>query len=107
MESYKRSSHTAWGCKYHLVWTTKYRYQVLGGDVGLRCRELIRDIAKAHDLYIHAGSVNRDHVHLTDKYTATYIGFEGGAISQREEFAQAAVGVSSASASILGPAFLG
>ena len=31
--------------KYHIVWTTKYRYQVLGGDVGLRCRELIRETA--------------------------------------------------------------
>ncbi len=34
MESYKRGSHTVWDCKYHLVWVTKYRYQVLGGDVG-------------------------------------------------------------------------
>lgn len=64
MESYKRSSHTVWDCKYHVVWSTKYRYQVLGGDVGLRCRELIREIARAHDLHIYAGSVNRDHVHL-------------------------------------------
>lgn len=64
MESYKRSSHTVWDCKYHMVWTSKYRYQVLGGDVGLRCRELIREIARSHDLHIYAGSVNRDHVHL-------------------------------------------
>ena len=64
MESYKRGSHTVWDCKYHIVWTTKYRYQVLGGDVGLRCRELIRETAHAHDMVIHAGNVNRDHVHL-------------------------------------------
>ena len=37
---YKRGSHTVWDCKYHLVWVTKYRYPVLGGDVGERCREL-------------------------------------------------------------------
>jgi hypothetical protein len=36
MESYKRGSHTVWDCKYHLVWVTKYRYAVLGGDVGQR-----------------------------------------------------------------------
>ena len=29
MEDYKRGSHTVWDCKYHLVWTTKYRYQCL------------------------------------------------------------------------------
>jgi hypothetical protein len=46
MEDYKRGSHSVWDCKYHLVWTTKYRYQVLGGDVGQRCRELLREIAR-------------------------------------------------------------
>src|SRR5690554_7037606 len=40
MESYKRGSHTVWDCKCHIVWVTKYRYAVLGGDVGHRCREL-------------------------------------------------------------------
>ncbi|MER8482337.1 IS200/IS605 family transposase [Mesorhizobium sp. M1322] len=46
------------------MWITKYRYQVLGGDVGQRCRELIRETARAHEILIHAGSVNRDHIHL-------------------------------------------
>ena len=64
MESYRRGSHTSWDLKYHLVWTTKYRYQVLGGDVGYRLRELLREIAKSQEMQIHAGSVNRDHVHL-------------------------------------------
>src|ERR1017187_4309383 len=64
MEAYKRGSDTVWDCKYHLVWITKYRYPVLGGDVGIRCRELLRETARAHEMVIHAGSVNRDHVHL-------------------------------------------
>ena len=64
MEFYKSGSHTVWDCKYHIVWTTKYRYQVLGGDVGLRCRELIREISRSKEIVIHAGSVNRDHIHL-------------------------------------------
>ena len=64
MEAYKRGSHTVWDCKYHLVWATKYRYPVLGGDVGVRCRELLRETAAAHEMVIHAGSVNRDHVHM-------------------------------------------
>ena len=64
MEDYKRGAHSVWDCKYHLVWTTKYRYQVLGGDVGLRCRELLRDIARSKEMRIYAGSINRDHVHM-------------------------------------------
>lgn len=64
MENYKRGSHTVWGCKYHLVWTTKYRYQVLSGEVGQRCRELLREIAISKEMLIYAGSINRDHVHM-------------------------------------------
>ena len=64
MEDYKRGSHTVWDCKYHLVWTTKYRYEVLAGDVGQRCRELLREIARSQEMVIYAGSINRDHVHM-------------------------------------------
>ena len=64
MGNYKRGSHTVWDCKYHLVWTTKYRYQVLGREVGQRCRELLREIAISKEMLIYAGSINRDHVHM-------------------------------------------
>ena len=64
MKDYKRGSHTVWDCKYHLVWTTKYRYQVLKGEVGERCRELLREIAMSKEMTIYAGSINRDHVHM-------------------------------------------
>ena len=64
MESYKSGRHTVWDCKYHLVWVTKYRYAVLGGDIGHRCRELLREIARSKEMQIHAGSINRDHVHM-------------------------------------------
>ena len=63
MESYKSGSHTVWDCNYHRVWTTKYRYQVPGGDVGLRCRKLLRGIARSKEMVVYAGSINRDHVH--------------------------------------------
>ncbi|MER8970706.1 IS200/IS605 family transposase [Mesorhizobium sp. M0808] len=53
-----------WDCKYHLVWVTKCRYPVLGGDVGSRCRELLRETARAHEMVVHAGPINRDHVRM-------------------------------------------
>ncbi|MFV0335548.1 MAG: IS200/IS605 family transposase [Tropicimonas sp.] len=37
---------------------------MLGGDVGNRCRELLRETAQAHEMVVHAGSINRDHVHM-------------------------------------------
>jgi len=53
-----------WDCKYHLAWVTKYRHRVLGGDVGNRCRELLGEPARAHEMVVHAGAINRDHVHM-------------------------------------------
>ena len=64
MQDYKHGGHTVWDCKYHLVWTTKYRYEVLAGDVGIRCRELLREIARSKEMLIYAGAVNRDHIHM-------------------------------------------
>src|SRR5271165_5547494 len=64
MQTAKSCSYTIWDCKYHIVWVTKYRYPVLVGDVGLRARELLREISRSHEMSIHAGAINRDHVHL-------------------------------------------
>src|ERR1700752_2794646 len=64
MQTAKSGSHTIWNCKYHIVWVTKYRYPVLVGDVGLRARELLREISRIHEMSIHSGAINRDHVHL-------------------------------------------
>jgi REP-associated tyrosine transposase len=47
-----------------LVWVTKYRHPVLGGDVGNRCRELLRETARAHEMVVYAGAITRDHVHM-------------------------------------------
>ena len=77
MRDYKHGSHTVWDCKYHLVWTTKYRYEVLAGDVGIRCRELLREIARSKEMLIYAGSVNRDHVHLRKRYWVQHLWARG------------------------------
>ena len=37
---------------------------LLGGDVGQRCRELLREITRSKEMIIYAGSINRDHVYM-------------------------------------------
>jgi len=64
MLNYKHGGHTIWDCKHHLVWVRKYRYPILNGDIGLRCRELLREVARSKEMTICAGSINRDHVHM-------------------------------------------
>ena len=36
MEHYRRTAHTRFDIKFHLMWITKYRKKILRGDVGLR-----------------------------------------------------------------------
>lgn len=52
----------------HLVWVTKYRYQVLKGEIQKRCRELIIQICDAEDIRILKGVVSKDHVHMLIEY---------------------------------------
>src|SRR5580693_3875916 len=106
MEGYKRGSHTVWDCKYHVVWTTKYRFAVLGGDVGDRCRELIRETARAHEMVIHAGAINRDHVHMLLSIPPS-LSVSSGAVSEGTEFPQVAERVRGTAQALLGPALMG
>ncbi len=64
MKQYRHGSHTAYQCHYHFVFIPKYRKPVLRGEVGLRLRELVREICKSYDIEILQGHVRPDHVHL-------------------------------------------
>ncbi len=64
MEDYRKGAHTVYVLNYHIVWITKYRYQVLVGEVASRTRELIRQTCLAYDVKIIRGHVSKDHIHL-------------------------------------------
>ena len=64
MTNYRKGSHTIFQCTYHLVWIPKYRYPILTGQVALRLRELVRQIAGANEVNILSGNVGSDHIHL-------------------------------------------
>jgi putative transposase len=64
MQNYRKTSHSVYDLKYHLVWITKYRKPVFFGDVAQRLRDLIREICKSLDIEIIKGHVSKDHVHL-------------------------------------------
>ena len=62
--SYRKTSHSVYDLKYHIVWITKYRKPVLKGEVAIRVRELVRQTCATLDVYIVSGHVSQDHVHL-------------------------------------------
>jgi putative transposase len=61
-------AHTKTDLKVHLGWIPKYRKAVLTGEVAVRVRDLLRQIAAEQELEIVSGKVARDHVHLFDSY---------------------------------------
>jgi len=58
MRSYNKSSHTVHDLKVHLIWVTKYRYAVLTKEVGLRVREIIRQVCDQNGIHIIKGVVS-------------------------------------------------
>jgi putative transposase len=59
-----KGSHTKFNIEYHFVWATKYRYQMLRGDIDLRVRELVRQTCERFETHILRGVVSKDHVHI-------------------------------------------
>jgi putative transposase len=68
MENVRKGSHSIHQLHVHLVWSTKYRYEVLRGDIQLRCRDLLRQSCDSLDIQILKGVVSKDHVHLHVSY---------------------------------------
>jgi putative transposase len=68
VRKYRLGAHTKTDLKVHVVWLPKYRKPVLTGDVAVRVRDLIRQIAAEHELEIISGKVARDHVHVFLSY---------------------------------------
>ncbi len=71
MRHYRLGAHTKSDLKIHVIWIPKYRKAILTGDVALRVRELVRQIAAEHELEIISGKVARDHVHVFLSYRPT------------------------------------
>ena len=64
----RKGSYTISQMQAHIVWVTKYRYEVLKGDVQKRCRDIIVQICDAEDIRILKGVVSKDHIHMHIEY---------------------------------------
>jgi len=68
MKRYQLGAHTKHDLKVHLVWVPKYRKKILSGEVAIRVRDLIRQIAMEHEITILSGKVASDHIHVLVGY---------------------------------------
>ena len=61
---YQKGKHCVYYHRFHIVWSTKYRYKVLRGAIGLRVRDIIRQVCAENGVDIIQGVLSRDHVHM-------------------------------------------
>ena len=57
-------AHTKWNCKYHIVFTPKYRRKIFYEEKRLAIRDILRTICGWKGVEIIEGEVCPDHVHL-------------------------------------------
>ena len=57
-------AHTKWVCKYHIVFTPKYRRKVIYNQLRVDIRNILKDLCKWKGVEIIEGNCMPDHVHL-------------------------------------------
>jgi len=60
----RKTKHTVYDLKYHLVWIPKYRKEVLDAEVKRYPKEIFRRIADEYEFCIDTMEVMEDHVHV-------------------------------------------
>ena len=76
-------SHSAWECKYHVVWIPKYRKKTIYVELRKYLGDIIRELARQKESSILEGHLMLDHVHMLisipPKYSVSHvIGFIKG-----------------------------
>ncbi|MFP4397913.1 MAG: IS200/IS605 family transposase [Desulfonatronovibrio sp.] len=64
MSRFKKLSHAIWHCTYHIVWTPKYRYRILKGEIKDEVEYCIRMFSSQKGCIIEELNIQIDHVHL-------------------------------------------
>ena len=57
-------SHGCGEVNFHVVFSPKYRYSILTGEVKSLCEQIFREVARAHNFVIKELQVMCDHLHL-------------------------------------------
>jgi putative transposase len=57
-------NHSTWECKYHVVFTPKYRRKELYGFLRRELKDVLHRLARQKDCVIEEGYLMPDHVHM-------------------------------------------
>ena len=57
-------SHTKWNCKYHIIFTPKYRRKIFYNQKRMEIGKVLRDLCDWQDVKIIEAEVCPDHIHM-------------------------------------------
>ena len=61
---YKTNNNICYSCKYHIIWTPKYRRKVLNTKISLRLKEIINQVINDTSSELIEMEILEDHIHL-------------------------------------------
>ena len=64
MSRFRKLSQTIWHCQYHIIWTPKYRFRIVTGEIADEVETCIRAFSEQAKGEIIELNVQADHVHL-------------------------------------------
>ena len=64
MKDRQSLSHSAWECKYHVVWIPKFRKKAIYNELRKYLGAVFRDLARQKECEILEGHLMSDHVHI-------------------------------------------
>ena len=69
-------NHTRWECKYHIVFSPKYRRKVLFGQIRKELGDVLHRLARQKKSLIEEGHMMLDHVHIMISIPSKYAVFQ-------------------------------
>ena len=64
MNKYESSPHLVYDCKYHVIFSPKYRRKILNDDVSIKLKEIFTTTANRYSFDIIEMEIMPDHIHL-------------------------------------------
>jgi putative transposase len=61
---YRKLTHVVYKCDYHIVFTPKYRFRILTGEISRMLEQDMRSICQWKDVEIDEMNIRLDHVHI-------------------------------------------
>lgn len=62
-------AHTKWMCKYHIVFTPKYRRKIIYNQYKESIRDILKQLCAYKGVEIIEGHLMPDHIHMFSKHT--------------------------------------